>query len=428
MIFSPQLDVKEEIDNFDSVIVSNSLPQSVELITRIKSVIETNDYLSTINFNRTSKSRIEINEKGNKNRILSYALGSSLRGLHVRNIICDDLLSERGSYSPEYIHDYFFAALTPVVRHNGFMTVVGTPFSYNDLYYELSKPEKEYHVTRYPAINEEGEALWPGLWPLDKLETRRNEIGDYLFSREYLTNPIDDSTSIFPSDLVKGCIDTRIGFETEPDPKARYVIGHDFSIGTKTSSDYSVATVLKDDFKGHLTIVEMWRKNKVDYEEQIEAIEYLNNKYKPTQILLEDNVFQAIFKQILAKKFLPVKGFTTSRNSKERIIYKLHSLMENKVIVLPKGDSQSRELIERLTLELLAFGFKNGRLEARIGNDDAVMSLAIAVEAATSFPNVITDGSMFVSGKTENILNIDRNFNMNNFAAPYSNIAAELGI
>jgi len=426
MLFSPQINPLDKIDNYDSILISNSLDQSTELIQRIKNEIETNDYLSSVNFKSTNKSRVQMNEKGNNNRINSFAFGSSVRGWHPRMIIIDDPLSDRGTYSDQYIHDFYFSTLTPLIKHDGYAHVVGTPFSYNDLYYELAKPERNYKVTKYPAIVD-GHALWPNRWPLDKLEERRREQGDYLFAREYLCNPIDDSSSIFPSDLVKGCIDTRIGFETEPDPTARYVAGVDFSIGTKTSSDYSVITVLKDK-GGKLSIVYIWRKNQVDYEEQIEAVMSVYRRFNPTQILVEDNIFQAIFKQMLAKKYIPVKGYTTSRQKKENDIFKLHSLMENKILVLPKGDEESRELVSRLELEALSFGYKEGRLEARIGNDDMIMSLAIAVHAATEFPTVINDGSMFVSGKTENILNIDRNFNMNNFAAPYSNIAAELGI
>ena len=41
--------------------------------------------------------------------------------------------------------------------------MVGTPFSYNDLYSQLEQTET-FQVETYPAINKEGEALWPERW------------------------------------------------------------------------------------------------------------------------------------------------------------------------------------------------------------------------------------------------------------------------
>ena len=429
-IFSPIINPTDKPGNYDVMLISNSLDQSTELISRIKVKIEDTEILQSINWSRSNKSEIRIEEKGNHNRITSKAFGSSIRGAHPFVCVVDDPLSEKSTYSNEYIEEFFFSSLSNMMKNDAYLSVVGTRFSYNDLYSLLMEPERGYQISEWKAFMDDDYSipLWPERYSKENLLSKRREIGEFAFSREFMCQPIDDSTSIFPSDLVKGCIDTRITFESELDPDARYIIAQDFSIGTKTSSDYSVIIVLKDDLKGSLTIVDMWRENQVDYKEQIDALLELYNKFKPIKIFVENNVFQAVFQQILAKMFLPVIGVTTSRQSKERDIYKLHSLMENKILVLPKGDNRSRNMIERLELELLAYGYKNERLEARIGHDDCVMALAIAVYGATSFPTQINDGSMFVSGKTENILNIDRNLNINNFAAPYSNIAAELGI
>jgi len=417
MIFSPQINPNDKIDNYNTVIVSNSLNQSTELISRIKTVIETNEFLNTIKFDRTNKSRVRILEKGNRNRIDSLSFGSSIRGLHPRIVIVDDPLNERDSN--ESIYKFFFADMLPLVKHDGYLQVVGTPFGYDDLYSELKKPEKHFNVSTYPAIKAgTDEVLWPERWSYDLLMERKALQGDWLFSREYLCNPIDDSTSIFPSDLVKGCIDTRIGFQEYPNPNYRYTIGVDWSIGSKSSSDYAVITVLEDNMKGNLTVANIWRENQVDYDVQIDALLNFNNFYKPSRIFIEDNAFQAIFKQILSKQKIPVKGYTTTRTGKERDVFALHSAFENKRIILPKGSPISIEKIDRLETELLAFGYKNGKLEARIGHDDMVLSLTIAMACASSFPTQINDGALFHSTE-EKVMDIN-NLDMNKFQHPFN--------
>jgi len=415
-IFSPQINPLDKIDNYNSVLLSNSLNQSTELIARIKNLIETNDFLSTIKFDRSNKSRVQILEKGNRNRVDSLSFGSSIRGLHPRIMVVDDPLNERDSIAS--IYKFFFADALPLIKHDGYVTVIGTPFSFDDLYSDLKKPEKNFNVNTYPAIIDgTKEVLWPERWSYEDLMERKLLQGDWLFTREYLCQPVDSSTSIFPEDLVKGCIDTRIGFDEHPDPNKRYTIGVDWSIGSKSSSDYSVITVLRDDMHGNLTIANVWRQNQVDYDVQIDALLKFNDFYKPSRIFIEDNAFQAVFKQILSKARIPVKGYTTTRTGKERDIFALHSAFENKRITLPKGTPISKEQIDRLETELLAFGYKDGKLKGLIGHDDCVMSLTIAMACASSFPIEINDGVLFYH-QSEKIMNIE-NLNMDNFKHPF---------
>lgn len=419
LVFSPQINPKDQIDNYNTVLVSNSQNQSTELISRIKTEIETNDFLSTIKFDRTSKAKVKMLEKGNRNKIDSLSFGSSIRGLHPRTVVVDDPLNERDSNAT--IFKFFMADMLPLVKWDGYLHVVGTPFSFDDLYSELKKPEKHFNYATYPAIDPiTNDVLWPERWPMEKLMERKDLQGDWLFAREYLCNPIDDSTSIFPSDLVKGCVDTRIGFDEYPNPNYRYTIGVDWSIGSKTSSDYAVITVLCDDLKGNVVIANMWRQNQVDYDVQIDALLNFNNFYKPSRIFIEDNAFQAIFKQILSKAKIPVKGYTTTRTGKERDIFALHSAFENKRIILPKGTPKSKELINRLETELLAFGYKDGKLMGLIGHDDCVISLTIAMACASSFPTVINDGVLF-HHSTEQVMDINQNFDISKFDAPFTN-------
>ena len=63
--------------------------------------------------------------------------------------------------------------------------MVGTPFSYNDLYAELEQTET-FTVETYPAINANGEALWPERWNLEALDERRMTMPAIQFSRDIL--------------------------------------------------------------------------------------------------------------------------------------------------------------------------------------------------------------------------------------------------
>ncbi len=63
--------------------------------------------------------------------------------------------------------------------------MVGTPFSYNDLYAELEDKDT-FTVETYPAILSDGQPLWPNRWPLEALKQRENSMPAIKFAREYL--------------------------------------------------------------------------------------------------------------------------------------------------------------------------------------------------------------------------------------------------
>ena len=103
------------------------------------------------------------------------------------------------------------------------IAVVGTPLTFNDLLAELSEMEKNktkiestkegfpiskrgYVYLKYRAIHEfTGEALWPEVRPLDWLEGQRRELGEIMFAREYLCEPMSDAGALFDNELLGKC-------------------------------------------------------------------------------------------------------------------------------------------------------------------------------------------------------------------------------
>ena len=419
-IFSPQINPNDKIDNNDVILISNSLDQSYELIDRIKIKIEETDILQSINFTRGNKGKIEINERSNHNTIESKSFGSSIRGLHPRFCLVDDPLSERSAMTDDAIEDFFFSSLSNMMKHDSYLNVVGTRFSHKDLYSILMEPERGYNVSVYPALNAADEPLWPERYSYSHLQAKRKEIGSLSFSKEFMCEPMSDDDSIFPSKLTKSCLRKDYTFETESDSESRYLISVDFSIGTSSSSDYSVITTLKDDRQGNISIVDIWRETKQSYDVQLEAIRERYKRFAPVQIHVENNVFQAIFEKILQDEMLPVIGIPTTRQNKENNTFLLRSLMENQKIIFPYGDVRTREMIDELIFELSMFGYKNGKLQGRGAHDDMTMSLTIGTKGITSFSGGSVTGKAGGYSNADNILDINFNMQNNKFNSPWS--------
>ena len=178
------------------LLVSYSEDQVVRLISGIKELFESKPIINALiptGDKDWSKTALQFK---NGSKINSLTFGSSGRGQHVDLLIVDDPSKDFGGMNPDEQFEYYTGALVPMCKPSGSIIVVGTYVFEMDLCERLEK-NPIYKLATYPAINAKGEALWPQRWPLDKLDQRRLEIGEYSFCKEYLLQKIVLGTQFF---------------------------------------------------------------------------------------------------------------------------------------------------------------------------------------------------------------------------------------
>ena len=337
----------------------------------------------------------------NGNEILERSVGSQIRGLHPQEIIIDDPLKEFSMNAIQRVTDWFWGDMIPTLHHTAALRMVGTPFTYTDIFAQLSE-NPAYDVKRYPAINQAGEALWPGRWDKDKLEQRKLEIGSSKFTREYLCIPISTNTMLFDPEHVEACKDRdAILTSTRTSDDLRYFIGYDPAISA--NGDWTVMTVLEVDDDMNKKIVQIFRAQGLDFREHIMHIMDLCRRYQPETVMIETNTFAKAFAMELKNiSDFPVKEFTMSRKKKQEIILNLQMNIDNHKIIFPYGNEESITVCRQLIQELEAFGINhNGKIEGVGAHDDMVISLALANHATKKFTDVFTlldDEGIFNNG------------------------------
>ncbi len=95
----------------------------------------------------------------NGNQILERSVGSQIRGLHPQEIVIDDPLKEFSMSGIQKVTDWFYGDMIPTLHHTASLRVIGTPFSYTDIYQQLAENEA-YTVRTYPCLNALNEPLW----------------------------------------------------------------------------------------------------------------------------------------------------------------------------------------------------------------------------------------------------------------------------
>ena len=191
--------------------------------------------------------------------VAPIAIDADRTGFHVDEVICDDLETERNSAAREQIDNCWkFYRLLHSIREpkHGTMTIVSTRWHYDDIYQRIldrnksSKKEFKYKTLIKPAV-EDGKLTFPTRYNWDTLDELRQEQGAYIFSCQYLLDPVPESERKFKKSWLK--------FSTPQhysQPRLRSFTGADFAFteqymidaGEVRKADYTVImTALVDE-------------------------------------------------------------------------------------------------------------------------------------------------------------------------------------
>ena len=207
----------------------------------------------------------------------------------------------------------------------------------------------------------------PYIEPLE-IEAARGELPQRTFDQEYLAEFIDDAGAVFRN--LRACVAEG---PAAPSGRNHYVMGVDWA----QSYDFTVLTVIERE-SGRVCALD--RFNQIGWDVQRGRLRALAQQWQVCEILAEENSIGGPNIEQLQAEGLPVKGFTTTSQSKQDVIIALQLAFERGEIGIPDDDVLLGEL---QAFEALRLPSGRWRYEAPEGmHDDCVISLALAWEAA----------------------------------------------
>lgn len=344
---------------------------------------------------RTRLKRTDVRFK-NGSRIRAVGYGKAIRGAHPKYIVLDDPLNDEDMYSETVRKkniDYFKSAIVNMLKPDGQLVCVGTPYHISDLWGFLRENPK-YEFRKYPGIvkGEDGKErpLFPWRWKLKALRDKRDEIGSVAFAREILCEPITDDIAIFPSNMFPPCYDKAMVLR----PSLAVIramglgvfIGVDIARSASVGADFFVIFVVGVDREGLHYILDIQREKGRPFKQQIEMIKIAGKRYRADMICIEANAMQQVWSdEVIRTTDLPVKPFVTTAQNKyplDKGVPGLRILLENGKIRIPRGDEYSVAQTNAWIAECSQFGFVDGKLQGIGEHDDTVMAWWMAEEAA----------------------------------------------
>ena len=280
--------------NYHICIISYSNGQSIEILRKLRLALESTPAFQDMipqRWKPGSWGKTEVHLL-NRSYINVKSFGSSIRGGHYDLIIVDDPLKDRSSMDAAQQENIFFGALSPAIKPSGQIIVVGTPVKYGDLF-DILKDNKQYIHKRFPAINEDGTALWPSEFSTEILDKKKIELNQYwFFAREYLLQRVDPENAPFKSEWFKY-------YETYP-TRLNTIMSVDPAITFQ--GDYTGMVVSGTDEENNTYVLSSRKMRTSNVNEIVESIVTLGKQYGVRRLLIEAIGFQRLLKHWLYKE------------------------------------------------------------------------------------------------------------------------------
>lgn len=305
--------------------------------------------------------------------ITCSGIDRSINGLHFDLIIEDDLHSEKNVTNKEQIQQVIdHRKLATSLLDPGMPRItIGTRWDFQDAYNAiLTKQRNSYNIILRKAIEDDGSLLFPERLTTQFLDEQRRDQGSYIYSCQYMNNPVDDETATFKHDYFR-----YIAWGLVKDRPINWFVAIDPSY-EGAYSDYAAFVLAGMDFERNLYVRQIYRA-KMKYSDIISLMFDWYTRYKPRTMALETIATQKNIQYMLNDEqkrrgvWLPVQEIKTRQATKEDRILSLAPFYEYGRIFHIEECSQLEDLEYELT------HFPKGE------NDDVIDALSTVLEIAT---------------------------------------------
>ena len=305
-------------------LISNTAKQANAFSRAIRWTMEANDRFKNVFGNLAGDHKwtdVEWVQRGSPLHgskdvtMYSAGAGGAIISKRFDLILCDDIIDEENYANPEQaekINTWFWKTLKPCLAPGGSVIMIGTRWAEGDLYQQLIEDKKwpslvKSAITYDPADKKHQKpiALWPSVWPINKLEQERRDMGSAMFACSYL-NDI--------SGLMTGNIFLRQWYaqhyfrELPKNKRYRFKMGVDLATSEREEADYTARVTIAEDEDMNVYVLSVVRDKRATGHRNF-VIDGAHAYPQIERILVENNQFQsALVQDLLSTTRLPVIG------------------------------------------------------------------------------------------------------------------------
>lgn len=298
---------------------------------------------------------------GNRGKFMSSGVGGAITGRGGDLLLLDDPVKNSEEADSEVyrekIWSWYNSTFYTRAEKGANILLIMTRWHRDDLagrlLKEMANGGDQWEVIELPAINvngpnhydprNEGEALWPDKYPLDRLNVIKRQLGPRDWSSLYQSNPIIEGGNIIKEDWIQYY--SQLDFDVHKWRSCRLITSWDVSF-KETGKSYVVGVVLAE-HEGKFYLVDIYRE-KAGMVETIKAVQEMSKKYpKCRSILIEDKANGTGIIDILRAKGGKITPVTPDLSKDERL-HSVSPIFEAGDFYLPANHPKSKDIVEEL--------------------------------------------------------------------------------
>jgi hypothetical protein len=388
------------------VILSNTASIAVKILRAIMNLIEHNPTVKKIFPNlepdepwNTTELTVKRPTWAKDPSVRAVGVSGSLTSGRVDRLIVDDILDPENTGTEaarKKVSDWYKKVAIGRQTRRMKILVVGTAYHPKDLLHELAA-QKRFRWFRFPVITSKGVVAWPELWPTERIERMREELGPAEFARQMLCLARDDEESRFKQAWIDEALRKGEGLslQYELDELAEgyeTYTGVDLGVKRSRRADKTAIFTFIEDPKGNRRV--LWiEAGKFTMDEIVAKIVSHHQRYRST-IAVENNGAQDFLVQhMTSNTSLPILPHTTGRLKKDPVlgVEGLAVELANGKWVIPNIGGKTEPEVEAWISEMLFYDPKTHtgdrlmanyfarELARRLGGDKGLPSITMRV-------------------------------------------------
>ena len=248
--------------------------------------------------------------------------GGAITGRGADLLIIDDPIkgreeAESGLQRRNLIEWYKAVAYTRL-QPGGKVILIQTRWHEDDLAgWILENSGENWKVLDLPAINANGDALWPEAYPVAKLEKIKATVGDRVWESLYQQRPTSEQGAILKRDWWR---------KLDHEPQYDFVVqSYDTAFSTRETADFSARTTWgvfsrvneKGMIEACIHLIEAW-KDRVEYPDLRRIAQEAYWDMKPNLVLVEKRASGQSLLQDLRRAGIPVHEYRPDKDKVSR--------------------------------------------------------------------------------------------------------------
>ena len=360
------------------IMASHTADLAVNFGRRVRNLVGMDTYKSIfpqveLQVDSKSASRWGTNFNG---EYFAIGVGGALAGRGADLFIIDDPHSEQDAktgrsdvFLPAW--EWFQSGPLQRLMPGGAIIVVMTRWSKLDLTGQIVNQMNredgvdQWEVVEFPAIKEDGEALWPEFWPIEELLAKRAGLDVRYWNAQYMQNPVSEEGALIKREW------WRI-WDREDPPKCEFTImSLDAAQETNNRADYNALTTwgvfFNEETNNFAIILLNAIKKRLEFPDLKKLVLEEYKEWEPDAFMVEKKSNGAALYQEMRRMGIPVGEFTPGKGQdKISRVNAVSDLFSSGVVWAP-GHRWAKEVIEECN------DFPSG------ANDDLVDSTTLAL-------------------------------------------------